>query len=64
MGTGIEKRVRKHTKGQSAWVKLVKARLTASGFKDMQAYTEKPSHAVKQPVSGLRGVVNALAAPT
>eukprot|EP00975_Prorocentrum_lima_P044712 9365536-Prorocentrum_lima.AAC.1 len=33
------KKVRKEVQGQQSWVRIVKARLTARGFKDMQAHT-------------------------
>ena len=32
------KKVRKEVNGKLAWVRIVKARLTARGFKDMQAF--------------------------
>ena len=34
------KKVRKEVDGKLSWVRIVKARLTARGFKDMQAFTE------------------------
>ena len=34
------KKVRKEVNGKLAWVRIVKARLTARGFKDMQAFAE------------------------
>ena len=35
------KKVRREVNGQSTWVRIIKARLTARGFKGMQAYSEK-----------------------
>ena len=34
------KKVRREVNGVQSWVRIVKARLTARGFKDMQAFTE------------------------
>ena len=34
------KKVRKEVDGKSTWVKIIKARLTARGFKDMHAFSD------------------------
>eukprot|EP00975_Prorocentrum_lima_P040958 8602373-Prorocentrum_lima.AAC.1 len=39
MGTQVEESETK-VQGQQSWVRIGKARLTAGGFKDVQAYTK------------------------
>ena len=58
------KKVRKDINGTPTWVRIIKARLTARGFKDMQAYTDQVKTYSGTATKWAQRAINAHAAQT